>query len=336
MRGGPGRHRGEWRRERPLQHGEGPMTRIVIIGGGPAGYEAALVAAQLGADVTVVERDGSAAPACSPTACRPRPSSPPRCHDRVTATPPSSASGPPSCPPSASTRRGQRPGQGAGPGPVRRHPRPAGQGEGVRVRRRHGPARRRLRGLAATGSRSLDADGAVAEDARGDVVLLATGADPRVLPGAEPDGERILDWRQVYDLDELPEHLVVVGSGVTGAEFASAYLEAGVQVTLVSSRERVLPGEDADAAAVRRAGLPAPRRPIPSGAGPPPSAHRRGRRRRAHRRAHRRGLARADDGRHRPQHRRAGPREYGVKVTDGGTSSSTGSRAPVPGHLRGR
>ena len=83
-----------------------------------------------------------------------------------------------------------------------------------------------------------------------DVVLIATGATPRVLPDAQPDGERILDWRQVYDLTELPEHLVVVGSGVTGAEFVSAYTEMGCRVTLVSSRDRVLPGEDADAAAV--------------------------------------------------------------------------------------
>jgi len=79
-------------------------------------------------------------------------------------------------------------------------------------------------------------------------VLLATGAHPRVVPGAEPDGERVLDWRQLYDLPELPEHLVVIGSGVTGAEFANAYLAVGSQVTLVSSRARVLPGEDADAA----------------------------------------------------------------------------------------
>jgi dihydrolipoamide dehydrogenase len=81
-----------------------------------------------------------------------------------------------------------------------------------------------------------------------DTVLLATGATPRVLPTAVPDGERILDWRQVYDLPELPEHLIVIGSGVTGAEFASAYLAMGVPVTLVSSRERVMPHEDADAA----------------------------------------------------------------------------------------
>src|SRR5699024_6357784 len=79
-------------------------------------------------------------------------------------------------------------------------------------------------------ARTLDAD----------VVLVATGASPRVLPGAEPDGERILTWRQVYDIEKLPTHLVVVGSGVTGAEFVSAYTELGVKVTLVSSRDRVL------------------------------------------------------------------------------------------------
>ncbi len=83
-----------------------------------------------------------------------------------------------------------------------------------------------------------------------DVVLIATGAHPRVLPGAVPDGERILDWRQIYDLSEVPQQLIVVGSGVTGAEFASAYQALGSQVTLVSSCQRVLPHEDEDAAMV--------------------------------------------------------------------------------------
>src|SRR6185295_7244657 len=57
-------------------------------------------------------------------------------------------------------------------------------------------------------------------------------------------------WEQVYELDDVPSHLIVVGSGVTGAEFASAYNALGVEVVLVSSRDRVLPGEDADAAEV--------------------------------------------------------------------------------------
>lgn len=85
---------------------------------------------------------------------------------------------------------------------------------------------------------------------KADVVLIATGSSPRVLPGAEPDGERILNWRQVYDLTELPEHLVIVGSGVTGAEFCNAYTELGVTVTVVASRDQILPHEDSDAAAV--------------------------------------------------------------------------------------
>ncbi len=83
-----------------------------------------------------------------------------------------------------------------------------------------------------------------------DAILIATGAQPRELETARPDGERILSWTQLYDLDELPTELIVVGSGVTGAEFAGAYQALGSQVTLVSSRDRVLPGEDADAALV--------------------------------------------------------------------------------------
>ena len=81
-----------------------------------------------------------------------------------------------------------------------------------------------------------------------DSILLALGATPRTLPTAVPDGERILTWTQVYNLRELPERLIVVGSGVTGAEFAGAYNALGSDVVLVSSRDRVLPGEDEDAA----------------------------------------------------------------------------------------
>jgi len=92
----------------------------------------------------------------------------------------------------------------------------------------------------ALGGRSIDAD----------VILLATGARPRVLETARPDGERLLSWGDLYRLAELPEHLIVVGSGVTGAEFACGYLALGSRVTLVSSRDRVLPGEDEDAARV--------------------------------------------------------------------------------------
>ena len=79
-------------------------------------------------------------------------------------------------------------------------------------------------------------------------IIVAVGASPRELPDARTDGERILNWKQLYNLEELPEHMIVVGSGVTGAEFASAYLQLGSKVTLVSSRDKVLPGNDSDAA----------------------------------------------------------------------------------------
>lgn len=107
-------------------------------------------------------------------------------------------------------------------------------------------------GRLADGGAAVDVavrDGGV-ERIPADAVIVATGARPRELPTARPDGERILTWTQLYDLDELPRELIVVGSGVTGAEFAGAYQALGSQVTLVSSRDRVLPGEDRDAAEV--------------------------------------------------------------------------------------
>jgi len=83
-----------------------------------------------------------------------------------------------------------------------------------------------------------------------DTIVISVGARPRILASAKPDGERIFTWTQLYTLEEVPEHLIVVGSGVTGAEFASAYTALGSKVTLISSRDQVLPGEDADAARV--------------------------------------------------------------------------------------
>jgi dihydrolipoamide dehydrogenase len=79
-------------------------------------------------------------------------------------------------------------------------------------------------------------------------IIVAVGAHPREVPGSKPDGDRIFTWKQLYNLKTLPEHMIVVGSGVTGAEFASAYLQLGSKVTLISSRDKVLPGNDADAA----------------------------------------------------------------------------------------
>jgi dihydrolipoamide dehydrogenase len=226
------------------------MTRIVIIGGGPAGYEAALVAAQLGAEVTVIERDGiggaSVLSDCVPSKTLIAAAG------AMTSVRDSAVLG---------LRGAELRTVSLDLGSVNQRVKGLAMaqsadiharlsGEGVRIVSGQGRLSDEVRGLAAHKVEVVDAEGGVSQELEGDVVLIATGADPRVLPGAEPDGERILDWRDVYDLEEMPEHLVVVGSGVTGAEFASGYLEAGVPVTLVSSRDQVLPGEDPDAAAV--------------------------------------------------------------------------------------
>ncbi|MBQ1025063.1 NAD(P)H-quinone dehydrogenase [Micromonospora sp. C95] len=223
------------------------MSRIVIIGGGPAGYEAALVAAQLDADVTVVEAEGAGG-ACVLSDCVPSKTFI-ASSEVVTGYRDTEVFGVHSDGLEAVTVDAQA---------VHDRVKRLALAQSADIHAKlvkagvtfvSGRARLGEDTLGHTHRVIVTPDGeeaAYAIDAS--TVLIATGATPRQLPTALPDGERILTWRQVYDLPELPEHLIVVGSGVTGAEFASAYLAMGVEVTLVSSRDRVMPHEDADAA----------------------------------------------------------------------------------------
>ena len=224
------------------------MTRIVIMGGGPAGYEAALVAAQYGADVTLVETDGAGG-GCVLYDCVPSKTFIASAGARTSVR-------------GAGQLGVNVPPQKVEVDVVAVHARVAGLAlaqsadigaklvaEGVVLVEGRAELADSAPGLAAHRIAVTATDGTESE-LEADVVLIATGASPRVLDTAVPDGERILTWRQLYSLTEFPDHLIVVGSGVTGAEFASAYVEMGVKVTLVSSRDRVLPSEDADAAAV--------------------------------------------------------------------------------------
>ena len=83
----------------------------------------------------------------------------------------------------------------------------------------------------------------------GDWFLVSTGSRPRIPAWATPDGDRVLVTRDCYPPKQIPERLVVVGSGVTGVEFVHMFASLGSQVTLVVSRQQVLPGKDAEAAA---------------------------------------------------------------------------------------
>lgn len=229
--------------------------RIAVLGGGPGGYEAALTGAQLGAEVTLVERAGVGGSAV------------------LTDVVPSKTL-------IATAEAAMSVGEAADLGVQFFSRNDAGRAVRPEVAVNLGAVNQRLLMLARkqsedmkaqlvrAGVRILTGDGRldgpnriVVSTGKGrsrtdfdeidaDTLIVSVGARPRILPTAKPDGTRIFTWTQLYDLDEVPEHMIVVGSGVTGAEFASAYLALGSKVTLVSSREQVLPGEDADAAQV--------------------------------------------------------------------------------------
>jgi len=228
--------------------------RIVVLGGGPGGYEAALSGALLGADVTLVERVGvggsavltDVVPSKSLIATAEAATSIRDAgevgvnfyahdHDDRPLRPEVAVNI------RSVNQRLKRLAQTQSDDMLRQL-----EEAGVRVVQGEG----RLDGSSGVVVGTGGADGTDFDRLDADTIVVSVGARPRMLPSAMPDGERILTWTQLYDITELPSHLIVVGSGVTGAEFASAYTALGVKVTLVSSRDRVLPGEDADAADV--------------------------------------------------------------------------------------
>ena len=84
----------------------------------------------------------------------------------------------------------------------------------------------------------------------GKSVVLATGARARALPGVEPDGTRIVTYREAMVPATMPKSLIVVGSGAIGMEFASFYHDMGVEVTVLEALDRILPAEDEEISAM--------------------------------------------------------------------------------------
>ncbi len=213
-------------------------TRLVIIGGGPAGNQAATQAAKLGAEVTVIERDvvGGAAHLwdCIPSKAM-------------------IASG------GALSQVHQA--QGMGLTEV------TASLDSEALRRRNAAIEARLErsitGLLESQSVRLirgtgrlvgphevvadTEDGPIEIEA--DAILLSTGSRPRIPEWAPVDGDRVLTTRDAYPPPTMPEHLVVIGSGVTGVEFVHMFSSFGCQVTLIVSRQQVLPRKDPEVAA---------------------------------------------------------------------------------------
>ena len=213
----------------------------MIIGGGPAGNTAATVAASLGADVTLIEREvvGGAAHLrdCIPSKAM-------------------IATG------NELTELGHAQTMG-----LDAH----GSLDVAALRTRVATIEQRLRDditslLESQNVRMIHGTGrmtgphtVVAETAEGreeiqaDAVLLSTGSRPRIPEWAHVDGERVLTTRDAYPPPEIPAHLIVIGSGVTGVEFTHMFSALGAQVTLVVSRQQVLPYKDPEVAAALEA-----------------------------------------------------------------------------------
>jgi dihydrolipoamide dehydrogenase len=213
--------------------------RFVIIGAGPAGTQAAAHAARFGAEVTLVERDivGGAAHLwdCVPSKA-------------MIAT--GAAFG--------SIRDATRMGLAADTPHLQLDA--IGDRIGSIVGKLASSARLQLE---SQGVRIMEGTGRLLDDhtvevstasgteeVEADAIMVATGSRPRIPDWADPDGDRVLVTRDAYPPKELPEHLVVIGSGVTGVEFVHMFTSLGSEVTLIVSRQQVLPQKDPEVAAV--------------------------------------------------------------------------------------
>ena len=106
--------------------------------------------------------------------------------------------------------------------------------------------------LAGTGRLAVEKDGKPVADLTSEHIVLATGARARALPGLEPDGERVWTYKEAMVPKAIPKSLLVIGSGAIGIEFASFYHDMGAEVTVVEMLDRVLPVEDEEISAFAR------------------------------------------------------------------------------------
>ena len=224
-------------------------TRFVIIGGGPAGNTAATHAARLGAEVTLIERDviGGAAHLwdCIPSKTMIATGGAMSFTRRIKGMGLEQQEAEVDI--AALTER-----ISTIQGHLQHNTTQLLESQGVTLV--HGTARlvspHEVELTSAQGTRIIPAD----------AVLVATGTSPRIPEWCTPDGERILTTRDCYPPKIFPKSITVIGSGVTGVEFVHMFSSFGAEVTLVVSRQQVLPAEGSRGGGGAGGRLPAPRR----------------------------------------------------------------------------
>ncbi len=209
---------------------------LIVIGGGPGGYVAAIRAAQLGKNVAVVEREHLGGIClnwgCIPTKALLRSAEVGHLIQRAAefgfkvdgVTPDLDAIV------KRSRKVAKQLNQGVGH-LLKKHK--------VTVFDGHGK-------LAGKGKVAVSKDGKDVASLQSTNILLATGARARTLPNLQPDGEFIWTYKDALVPNTMPKKLLVVGSGAIGIEFASFFITLGADVTVVEVLDRVLPVEDAE------------------------------------------------------------------------------------------
>ncbi len=214
-------------------------TRFVIIGGGPAGNTAATYAARLGASVTMIERDvvGGAAHLwdCIPSKTMIATGGAMSFVRRSTGMGLEQANAAVDTEALSARIEGIKSHLQAGTTELL-------ASQGVRL----------VRGVARfTSPHEVEVETVDGTERIGfDSALIATGSRPRIPDWCTPDGDRILTTRDCYPPKAFPESVTIIGSGVTGVEFVHMFSSFGADVTLVVSRQLVLPGKDPEVAAV--------------------------------------------------------------------------------------